>query len=105
MQIINPRNMVLSRFEAGRGTKTMYMITLIKGRGFFRISLIEGAFGSGDLPVNHMNHKYHVVNGVDNGNGYMGYASVSYFLKSDECTPQARRVITEIAEKEQLIIS
>lgn len=81
------------------------MTTLIKGRGRARYVLIKGEMGSYGLPDNHINHRYEVANGVDNGNGYQGYTAVSYFLKSAECTPQARKVIIEIAEKEQLIIS
>lgn len=45
-----------------------------------RLTLIEGAFGNAGDPQHYPTHKFVVVTGVNRGNGYQGYMSVTYAL-------------------------
>lgn len=79
------------------------MITLIKGRGRDRYVLISHPMDNYDEPANHINHKYHVANGIDRGSGYQGHESVSYFMDQPYATPEAKKIIKDICKKEGLI--
>lgn len=68
-----------------------------------RYYLIDGKMGSYGEPDNHANHKYQVANGVDRGNGYQGYMSVSYALTLDYFPEEAKAKILAILKKEGLI--
>jgi hypothetical protein len=61
-----------------------------------RYTLIkEGMGGAGD-PKHYPTHLYSVANGVDRGNGYQGYESITYALKEDKFFPEeARRNLIE----------
>ena len=45
-----------------------------------RYYLLHGSMGGAGEPANHANNHFEVVNGVDLGDGYQGYMSVSYAL-------------------------
>ena len=69
-----------------------------------RYYLIEGSMGSYGEPENHANHKYQVANGIDRGNGYQGYMSVSYALNGCEwLSTEAKAKIKEILRRDNLI--
>jgi hypothetical protein len=59
--------------------------------------------GNHSTPDNHANNKYQIVNGIDKGNGYQGYTSVSYFLKEKHIPQSAKDKVIEILESENLI--
>lgn len=60
--------------------------------------------GSHGEPSNHANHKFEIANGVDRGNGYQGYFSVSYFLNEMEYAPQeAKDKVRTILKEHNLI--
>lgn len=48
-----------------------------------RYTLISGSMGNSGEAANHANNHFEIVNGIDRGNGYQGYISVSYFLTLD----------------------
>ena len=48
-----------------------------------RYQIIPESMGSYGMPANHANNKYSIANGVDRGNGFQGYTSISYFLKQE----------------------
>jgi len=55
-----------------------------------RYSLInEGQGGYGD-PLYYPTHKFCVVNGIDRGNGYQGYLSVTYALQHDSVPKEVK---------------
>lgn len=68
-----------------------------------RYYLIDGKMGCYGEPDNHANHKYQVANGVDRGNGYQGYMSVSYALTLDYFPKEAKAKILAILKKEGLL--
>lgn len=70
-----------------------------------RYYLINGAMGNHGKKENHANHKYSIANGIDRGNGYQGYSSVSYFLKESHFPKEAKSKVIEICKKEGLIYS
>lgn len=70
-----------------------------------RYSLIPGSMGCAGCPANHANYKYQVVNGIDRGNGYQGYTSISYFLTQDHVPQEAKSKVIAICKKENLIYS
>lgn len=53
-----------------------------------RYTLMSGSMGNYGEPNNHANNHFEVCNGIDRGNGYQGYSSVSYFLKEMSYAPQ-----------------
>ena len=53
-----------------------------------RYRLISGHMGNYNKPSNSPNHRYVVVNGIDRGNGYQGYMSVTYALNECDYLPQ-----------------
>lgn len=69
-----------------------------------RYTLISGSMGSYGEPITSINHKYSVGIGVDRGNGYQGYMSVSYALDGDRIPPEAQTKIRSIIEKEGLTV-
>jgi len=68
-----------------------------------RYYLIPGSMGCAGEPLNHANHKYLIANGVDNGNGYQGYMSISYFLKQDYIPKSAKQKVIRLLSSENLI--
>lgn len=68
-----------------------------------RYTLLTGQMGSAGEKSNHVNHKYEIGIGVDRGNGYQGYASVSYFLSQPYYPQVAKGKIIAICKKENLI--
>lgn len=68
-----------------------------------RYYLINGAMGNHGTPRNHANNKYKIANGIDKGNGYQGYISVSYFLKEKYIPQIAKNKLVRILESEKLI--
>lgn len=59
-----------------------------------RYRIVPGNMGNHGDPKDYPTHKYHVVNGVNRGNGYQGAMSVEYFFSKD-----AHRYIPEEARK------
>ncbi len=55
-----------------------------------RYRVINGKMGSHGQSPNSPNHKYEIVNGIDNGNGYQGYSAVSYFLTKEDAPQEAK---------------
>ena len=70
-----------------------------------RYYLISGSMGSYGNPVNHANHKFQICNGIDRGNGYQGYMSVSYFLTVDYISQEMKNKVTDICKSQNLIYS
>ena len=68
-----------------------------------RYYLITGSMGCYGTPVNHVNNEYSIANGIDKGNGYQGYMSVSYFLTLEHIPQSAKNKVIEICNKENLI--
>ncbi len=68
-----------------------------------RYYLIDGSMGSYGEKPNHVNHKYQIANGVDRGNGYQGYMSVSYFLTLDYIPQEAKEKVISICKEQNLI--
>lgn len=67
-----------------------------------RYTLINGSMGSHGTPANHANRRYEIANGVDRGNGYQGYTSVSYFLTQEYVPQEAKNKVIEICKKQGL---
>ena|ERR1044072_2487196 len=63
----------------------------------------DGSMGNIEEPDNHANHKYQIVKGVDKGNGYQGYMSVSYFLQQDRFPQSAKDKITAFLKPQNLM--
>lgn len=57
-----------------------------------RYWLTNGSMGCYGEPKNHANHVFEVVNGVDKGNGYQGYMSVSYAMAPQSYMPEEARI-------------
>jgi len=59
-----------------------------------RYYLMNDGIGMGGygLPDNHVNKKWVVVNGIDRGNGYQGYSSVTYTIAEDSPFPEDVKV-------------
>lgn len=70
-----------------------------------RYYLISGSMGSYGTPDNHVNQKYEIAEGIDRGNGYQGYMSVSYFLTLDYIPKSAKNIVIQICNKENLLYS
>jgi hypothetical protein len=71
------------------GKKMKYILNKTKQTSE-RYSLIdEGMGGFGD-PDYYPTHKYSVVWGVDRGNGYQGYLSISYAFTRDYIPDEAK---------------
>lgn len=68
-----------------------------------RYYLVNGSQGNAGDPKNHANHYYHIVNGIDRGNGYQGYISVSYFLTLDYIPQSAKNKVISMCKKNNLI--
>lgn len=78
-------------------------ILLIGGKSSYnRYYLISGSMGNHGTPANHVNNKYSIANGVDMGNGYQGYMSVSYFLSLPYTPQSAKNKIIDICNAEGL---
>jgi DNA-directed RNA polymerase subunit RPC12/RpoP len=52
-----------------------------------RYKVIPGSQGSYGDPDYYPTHKYTIANGIDRGNGYQGYSSITYFLTEMEYAP------------------
>jgi hypothetical protein len=59
--------------------------------------------GCAGMPPNHANHKYQIANGIDKGNGYQGYMSVSYFLSADYIPTEAKTTLKTFLKSENLL--
>lgn len=70
-----------------------------------RYYLMNGQQGNAGEPLNHANHKFRVVNGIDRGRGYQGYSSLSHFLTLEYVPQSAKNKVIEICKKENLIYS
>lgn len=70
-----------------------------------RYYLINGSMGSYGEPANHANHKYKIANGIDKGNGYQGYISVSYFLSLEYIPASAKNKLIALLKSQNLIFS
>jgi hypothetical protein len=57
-----------------------------------RYQIQPGKMGGAGDPNNHVNNCYHIVSGIDRGNGYQGYMAVTYFLSDDIRTPDATKM-------------
>lgn len=68
-----------------------------------RYYLISGSMGNAGFAENHANHRYQIANGIDKGNGYQGYMSVSYFLTQGYIPQSAKNKVISILTKESLI--
>jgi hypothetical protein len=77
------------------------LVKTMKARDRYR--LMSGGQGQAGEPLNHVNHRYHIVEGIDRGNGYQGYISVSYFLTLDYVPKEAKDKVLAIIKKENLI--
>ncbi len=64
-----------------------------------RYRIIPGTTGSSDLPINHVNHSFQIVNGIDRGNGYQGMTAISYFLKEKNYPQEAKDNCKTFLEK------
>jgi len=67
-----------------------------------RYRLIPGSQGNYGELEGHPNHRYVVVNGVDRGNGYQGYTSVSYFLTSSLFPAAAKAALRKLLTAKEL---
>lgn len=52
-----------------------------------RYRVIPGSQGNYGDPDYYPTHKYTIANGIDRGNGYQGYSSITYFLTEMEYVP------------------
>jgi hypothetical protein len=68
-----------------------------------RYYLIDGNMGNAGEPENHVNHYYQIANGIDRGNGYQGYSSVSYFLTLDYIPQAAKDRVRKFCKEKNLI--
>lgn len=59
-----------------------------------RFILVDGGMGDGGDPAYYPTHDFCVVNGIDRGNGYQGYMSITYALK--ECSYLPEEVKTKL---------
>jgi hypothetical protein len=55
-----------------------------------RYRIIPGHMGNYGDPATSPNHSYQIAFGVDRGNGYQGYMSVTYFLECDHVPQEAK---------------
>lgn len=68
-----------------------YLYPLNKSRrSWERYYLCAGRMGCHGMPEGHPNYTLQVVNGVDRGNGFQGYASCSYALTKDSMPADAK---------------
>lgn len=84
----------------------MYMILNKTRKHRDRYILVNGPQGNYGYPPNHANHKFHVANGIDKGNGFQGYLSVSYALDKDSYVPEEaknrlRQILTKLGYKSE----
>jgi len=64
-----------------------------------RYTLISGSMGCYGTPPNHVNNFLEVVGGIDRGNGYQSYSSVSYFLeecRDEEMIRKVKEVVSSL---------
>lgn len=59
-----------------------------------RYRIVPGNMGNAGDPKDYPTHKYHIVNGINRGNGYQGCMSVAYFFSED-----THRYVPEEARK------
>jgi hypothetical protein len=70
-----------------------------------RYYLVNGKMGGYGEPENHANNVFEIVNGIDRGNGYQGYTSVSYFLTEKHVPQSAKNKVIAICKEHNLIYS
>lgn len=68
-----------------------------------RYYLVSGSMGNYGCVENHVNNQYQIVNGIDKGNGYQGYTSVSYFLTQDYIPKEAKQKVIDFCKQKGLI--
>lgn len=68
-----------------------------------RYRLIDGSSGRHGTTKNHVNNYFQIVAGIDKGNGYQCYLSVSYFLTLDYVPQQAKETVIQICKERGLI--
>jgi hypothetical protein len=67
-----------------------------------RYYLVNGSMGSYGCSGNHVNNQYEIVNGIDKGNGYQGYTSVSYFLTQEHIPNEAKQKVINFCKEKGL---
>lgn len=70
-----------------------------------RYRIIPGSKGCHGCPANHANHKFEIANGVDRGNGYQGYTSISYFLTQEFISQDIKDKVIRFCKDRKLIYS
>ena len=60
-------------------------------RHSYRFRLVNGSMGSSGDPKHYPTHDFEVASGVDRGNGYQGYYSITYVLTEIEWFPSPAR--------------
>ena len=68
-----------------------------------RYRLISGPMGSAVTAANHANNRFQIVEGIDRGNGYQGYMSISYFLTLTYVPQSAKNMVIDICKKHGLV--
>ncbi len=67
-----------------------------------RYQIIPERMGCHGMPANHANHKYSIANGVDRGNGFQGYTSISYFLTQDFISQEIKNKVIAFCKEKNL---
>lgn len=70
-----------------------------------RYYLVSGSMGNAGESKSHANNYYEIVNGIDRGNGYQGYMSVSYFLTLDYVPLSAKQKVISFCKKHDLLFN
>jgi hypothetical protein len=70
-----------------------------------RYRIISGSMGNYRTVTNHANNRFQIVEGIDRGNGYQGYMSVSYFLTLDYVPKEAKDRVISICKEHNLVYS
>ena len=67
-----------------------------------RYYLVDGSMGGYGETANHANNHFEIVNGIDRGNGYQGYMSVSYFLENKYIPEEAKNKVRGILKGHEM---
>lgn len=66
---------ILKKLNTSKSSRDRYYIT-------------KGGQGCSGLPEHYPDHKFGIVNGIDRGNGYQGYLSITHCLTKCEWFPE-----------------
>jgi len=64
-----------------------------------RYHILNGSMGNYGEPPTSPNHDFEIANGVDRGNGYQGYMSVTYALKKGSMPVEAQNKLRKILKE------